>query len=99
MRVRWIAVTFAIGMFFAWRHQSWLEAYITTFFCLLLWALRRLEGEIRRLREAIEAPRYGGWILRDGPDSTYKRPRIPDGGMSHIYAGDSVTRDTKRLSA
>ena len=58
MRVRWIAVVFIIGAYFAWRDMSSIEAYATAFGCLLLYSLRvvevrieRIEGKMSDLRE------------------------------------------------
>lgn len=46
MRVRWILVALAIGIYFAWRSDNLMAAYFTSFGCMILYALRKIEGRL-----------------------------------------------------
>jgi hypothetical protein len=57
MRIRYVALLFAIGIFLAWLHSSASEAMITIFGCLSLHLLRRIEHRIGDMRCEMEALR------------------------------------------
>jgi len=58
MRVRYIALLFATGLFLAWLQSSASEAMITIFGCLSLYLLRRIEHLIGDMRCEVK-------VLRD----------------------------------
>lgn len=88
MRVRWIAVAFFVGSFFAWTHASTVEGYLTVGGCLFLWAIRSLEGEVRRLWEATEKARFPD----PGIMMAFQRPKELNGNATNIFAGDEISR-------
>lgn len=56
MRVRWILVALAIGMYFAWRSDNLMAAYLTALGCMVLYSLRRIEGRMIRSQQPESLP-------------------------------------------
>ncbi|MGY4288904.1 hypothetical protein ACVWXO_008124 [Bradyrhizobium sp. LM2.7] len=82
MRVRWIALVFVIGAYFAWRDTSSIEAYATVFGCLLLYSLRAVEVRIERVEGKMPDRRepkkqkklFYGFEVPKVPDETFTYP-------------------------
>jgi hypothetical protein len=78
MRVRYIAVVLVIGAYSSWAAGSLVAAYITTFGCLILYALRSLEGNLVQCKDELERLNsHPGLNVRPGvaqdPKSEYYR--------------------------
>ena len=56
MRLRYIAVIFVAGLYFAQVHDSAIEAYLTAFVCIIAFGLRKIEGQLIRLNAKTNEP-------------------------------------------
>ena len=78
MRVRWILVAIAIGMYFAWRLENPMAAYFTAFGCMILYSLRQIEG--RMVGTPKQKPLPPEKIDYDSPQwkAARERAQLPD---------------------
>jgi hypothetical protein len=82
MRVRWIALAFVAGILASWSYGNLTTAFVSTLGCMALYAMRRIEGEIRRLREHL------------APSSVSIPSSIPEAAFSRLLRNGKNTRST-----
>jgi hypothetical protein len=78
MRVRWILIAFATGIYFAWQLQNPTSAYLTVFGCMVLYSLRRIECGMVRTPESEPLPPEA--IDYDSPQWEVARARAQEHG-------------------
>jgi hypothetical protein len=65
MRVRWIAVSLLVGIYLSWHFQSLIGAYVTILGNMMLYSQRRIEAELKQLRERTA-------LLSSVPDAAFE---------------------------
>lgn len=93
MRVRWLALVVLLGMIAAWIDHSTIEAYITVFGGLILYALRQVHGSINALVGSSERSRME--LINTSEIMLALRDALPPQKvMPDIFAGDKADQPT-----
>jgi hypothetical protein len=88
MRIRWIALVWIAGIVVAWRYDNLSAGFVATFGCLIVFALRAIEGNVAGCRDELSMFNHRGTY-----DGAFSQLPVKDSGcrLSNIYAGDQTT--------